>query len=98
MFFLNFIYFSRRFLNQKWFFDQIYSKIFVHFFYKIGYSITYKMLDKGFLEWFGPTGIVAIFKNLSLSFFFKLHNSTISLFFNFAFLGVLLIYFLIFLF
>lgn len=45
------------FLNRKWFFDKIYNEYFSQFFFKFGYSISYKFLDRGIFEMLGPTGI-----------------------------------------
>jgi len=44
------------FLNQKWFFDSIVNYV-VRFHLKEGYSSTFKALDRGAFEWFGPTGL-----------------------------------------
>jgi NADH-ubiquinone oxidoreductase chain 5 len=45
------------FLNRKWFFDKIYNEYFGQFFFKFGYSISYKFLDRGIFEILGPTGL-----------------------------------------
>jgi hypothetical protein len=44
------------FLNRKWFFDKIYNEYFGQFFFKFGYSISYKFIDRGIFEILGPTG------------------------------------------
>lgn len=44
------------FLNKKWFFDKIYNECFGQFFFKFGYSISYKNIDRGTFEMIGPTG------------------------------------------
>jgi NADH-ubiquinone oxidoreductase chain 5 len=44
------------FLNKKWFFDKIYNEYFSQFFFKFGYSISYKFIDRGIFEILGPTG------------------------------------------
>jgi len=56
LFFIGFkmLYFSR-FFGAKWFFDIIYNNIFVLFFLNVGYNITFKLLDRGFIEFFGST-------------------------------------------
>ena len=46
-----------QFLNRKWFFDKIYNEIFGQFFFKFGYSTSYKFIDRGIFEILGPTGI-----------------------------------------
>jgi len=45
------------FLNKKWFFDKIYNELFSQFFFKFGYSVSYKYIDRGTFEMIGPTGI-----------------------------------------
>ena len=45
------------FLNKKWFFDKIYNEFIGQFFFKFGYSISYKCIDRGIFEIAGPTGI-----------------------------------------
>lgn len=44
------------FLNRKWFFDKIYNNILGQFFFKFGYSISYKIIDRGIFEQVGPSG------------------------------------------
>jgi NADH-ubiquinone oxidoreductase chain 5 len=48
------------FLNRKWFFDKIYNEYFGQFFFKFGYSISYKFIDRGIFEILGPTGLSSI--------------------------------------
>ena len=45
------------FLNRKWFFDKIYNEYLGQFFFKFGYSISYKFIDRGMFEVLGPTGL-----------------------------------------
>ena len=45
------------FLNRKWFFDKIYNEYFGQFFFKFGYSVSYKFIDRGIFEILGPTGL-----------------------------------------
>jgi NADH-ubiquinone oxidoreductase chain 5 len=53
------------FLNRKWFFDKIYNEFFGQFFFKFGYSISYKLIDRGVFEALGPTGLASIVLNIS---------------------------------
>lgn len=53
------------FFNKKWFFDRLQNEIFGFFFLKIGYDVTYKTIDKGLIELFGPLGIVNSVLSLS---------------------------------
>ena len=45
------------FLNRKWFFDKIYNECLSQVFFKLGYSISYKFVDRGIFEILGPTGL-----------------------------------------
>ena len=45
------------FFNRKWFFDKIYTEYFGQFFFKFGYSVSYKFIDRGVFELLGPTGL-----------------------------------------
>lgn len=53
------------FLNRKWYFDKIYYELINQYILKIGYNYSYKMIDKGLIEMFGPLGFVTIFSYLS---------------------------------
>jgi NADH-ubiquinone oxidoreductase chain 5 len=48
------------FLNRKWFFDKIYNEFLSQFFFKFGFSISYKFVDRGIFEMIGPTGFSTI--------------------------------------
>lgn len=56
------------FLNRKWYFDKIYYEFINQYMLKIGYNYSYKMIDKGLIEIFGPYGFVTIFSFLSQQF------------------------------
>jgi NADH-ubiquinone oxidoreductase chain 5 len=45
------------FLNKKWFFDKVYNEYLGQFFFKFGYNISYKIIDRGIFEIFGPLGL-----------------------------------------
>jgi len=45
------------FLNKKWFFDKVYNEYVSQFFFKFGYNISYKIIDRGIFEIFGPMGL-----------------------------------------
>lgn len=53
------------FLNKKWFFDKIYYEFINQNILQISYNITYKLIDKGIIEFFGPLGLLQIFSNWS---------------------------------
>ena len=46
------------------FFNFIYNKIYLYFFY-LFYEINVKSIEKGLFEWFGPIGFYLFFRNLS---------------------------------
>ena len=45
------------FLNNKWHFDLIYNSYIVKPLLSFGHNISYKLLDRGFIEFLGPFGI-----------------------------------------
>ncbi len=45
------------FLNKKWFFDKVYNEYVGQFFFKFGYNTSYKIIDRGIFEIFGPMGL-----------------------------------------
>lgn len=53
------------FLNKKWFFDKIYYEFINQNILQISYNVTYKLIDKGIIEFFGPSGLLQIFSNWS---------------------------------
>ena len=48
------------FLNKKWFFDKIYNEYFVQSLLNISYRVSYKIIDRGIIEVFGPLGLTVI--------------------------------------
>ena len=53
------------FFNKKWFFDRLQNELLVSSLLKIGYNTTYKLMDKGLIEVFGPSGLTKSALNLS---------------------------------
>ena len=51
------------FFNRKWFIDKLYNKTINQFTLKIGYNGTYKLVDRGFIEFFGPFGLASLLYN-----------------------------------
>lgn len=45
-----------RFLSHKWYFDTVYNRFINQPLLEGGYRIVFALIDKGFLETFGPTG------------------------------------------
>jgi NADH-ubiquinone oxidoreductase chain 5 len=46
------------FFAKKWYFDLIYSKYIVKFFLYISHKFTFKLIDRGVIEYFGPLSLV----------------------------------------
>jgi NADH:ubiquinone oxidoreductase subunit 5 (subunit L)/multisubunit Na+/H+ antiporter MnhA subunit len=55
------------FLNKKWHFDQIVNELIAVKAMNFGYSMSFKTLDKGLIEQFGPTGIASTVFNVSFN-------------------------------
>jgi NADH-ubiquinone oxidoreductase chain 5 len=58
-------YYLYTFFNKKLFFDRLQNEIFVSTLLKAGYTVTYKTIDKGLIELFGPSGLTNIVLHLS---------------------------------
>jgi NADH-ubiquinone oxidoreductase chain 5 len=54
------------FLSNKWHIDAIYNNYVVRPLFRFALNVTYKVLDKGLIEWAGPTGISRIITSISL--------------------------------
>lgn len=46
-----------RFLSHKWYFDAVYNRLINQPLLETSYRYVFKVIDKGFLEVFGPTGL-----------------------------------------
>jgi NADH:ubiquinone oxidoreductase subunit 5 (subunit L)/multisubunit Na+/H+ antiporter MnhA subunit len=55
------------FLNKKWFFDKIYNEFIGQFFFKFGYSVSYKVVDRGIFEVLGPHGLSTVISKKALN-------------------------------
>nr|YP_009495517.1 NADH dehydrogenase subunit 5 [Psammoneis japonica]AWQ64247.1 NADH dehydrogenase subunit 5 [Psammoneis japonica] len=55
------------FLNKKWFFDKVYNEFVGQFFFKFGYSLTYKVVDRGIFEILGPHGLSTVISKKALN-------------------------------
>jgi proton-translocating NADH-quinone oxidoreductase chain L len=47
-------------MNKRFFFDSLINYFFAFNFLKFGYKFTYKFLDRGLLEFFGPIGLLRV--------------------------------------
>jgi NADH-ubiquinone oxidoreductase chain 5 len=58
------------FLVKKWYFDLVYNNLFVFNLLSAFYTITFKTIDRGLIEFFGPLSIVRLINKISLIFSF----------------------------
>jgi len=76
------------FVNRKWLFDKLQNELISVSLLRFGYSTTYKVIDKGFIELFGPSGlsklVVQISRNLS-----NLQSGLLNHYAFFIFIGVI---------
>ena len=90
---INFIrYFFSFLVNKKWYIDIFYNRIIVKWFLKFGYLITFKLLDRGFIELVGPFGVSKNIKKWSFV-FSNLQTGQITHYLFFMILGLLFFYF-----
>lgn len=54
-----------RFLSKKWYFDLLYNNIFVFSLLRSFYTLTFKLIDRGLIEFFGPLSIVRLVNKVS---------------------------------
>jgi NADH-ubiquinone oxidoreductase chain 5 len=54
-----------KFFNYKWYFDNIYNGIIVRPALAFGYHVTFKVIDRGIIEIFGPHGIASTVRQLT---------------------------------
>lgn len=54
------------FLSNKWHFDSIYNYFFVLPVFYWAHNVSYKVIDRGLLEYVGPVGILQSIKNLTV--------------------------------
>jgi proton-translocating NADH-quinone oxidoreductase chain L len=53
------------FFNKRWLFDRIYNAFIGLPSLNFGYTISFKLLDKGLFEWIGPSGIIREFPRIA---------------------------------
>jgi NADH-ubiquinone oxidoreductase chain 5 len=64
------------FLNRKWYFDKIYTEYLSQRFFKFGFSVSYKFIDRGIFEIVGATG-VSTFASYTGLVFHKLQKKSV---------------------
>ena len=79
------------FLNKKWYFDKVYNEYISKKLLLFGYFISFKGLDKGLVEMFGPYGFATTFNSLGKR-FGKIQTGFI---YHYAFIMLLGIIFLV---
>ena len=55
------------FINRKWLFDKLQNELVTAALLRFGYHTTYKIIDKGIIELFGPVGLSTLVKKTSKS-------------------------------
>jgi len=80
------------FINRKWYFDRFYNQIFSQKILELSYFFTYQKVDRGFLEFFGPVGIIRSTKNLYNYFKFYYSGNIFHILLLFLFSLILLIF------
>ena len=70
------------FLTKKWFFDKVYNEWVSQFFFKFGYSVSYKIVDRGIFEMLGPRGVSTVSTKTS----FNLSNLQTGYLYHYTFL------------
>ena len=85
------------FLNRKWFFDKVYNEWISQTILDVAYKNSYQTIDRGILEFMGPTGLSIFLNNLAQD----LKNINLSMIFSrlypmiiFLFLCILKVQFL----
>nr|YP_009019493.1 NADH dehydrogenase subunit 5 [Gracilaria salicornia]AHG53080.1 NADH dehydrogenase subunit 5 [Gracilaria salicornia] len=82
-------------VNKKWYWDVIYNRFFVYPLLNFGYLVTFKNLDRGFIELAGPYGfskVIPIWSRL----FSQLQTGQLSHYLFFIVLGICLFFLIIF--
>lgn len=74
-----------RFLSKKWYVDLIYNQYMARFYFFISYHITFKWIDRGLVEFFGPLGIVRTSDKIAIN-VSKLHSGFL---YQYIFLSIL---------
>ena len=64
------------FLNKKWFFDKILNEYLSQNILNFGYRISYKIIDRGIIEIFGPLGLTTIISKKA-NFLYKLQSGVL---------------------
>jgi len=55
------------FLNKKWFFDKVYNEYLTQSLFKFSFNTSYKLIDRGIIEIFGPMGLTNLISKRALT-------------------------------
>jgi NADH-ubiquinone oxidoreductase chain 5 len=80
------------FLSKKWFFDKVYNEFITQKLFNFSYNTSYKLIDRGIIEVFGPLG----FSNLILKNSRKFFNLQSGFVYHYTFFVLLLLTALVF--
>jgi proton-translocating NADH-quinone oxidoreductase chain L len=83
-----FFYNLYSFLYNKWYFDYIYNSLIVNKIYYFSHSYSFSGVEKGWIEFFGPTGSYYFFQKFSL-FINRLQNGDFFMYLFFFTAGLL---------
>jgi NADH-ubiquinone oxidoreductase chain 5 len=82
------------FINRKWLFDRVYNDWITQPFLYFSYHISYKLIDRGILEFFGPMGLTKLLSKESKN----MHKTHTGFLYHYAFIilmgGTVLLIFL----
>nr|YP_009511833.1 NADH dehydrogenase subunit 5 [Gracilaria ferox]AXI97710.1 NADH dehydrogenase subunit 5 [Gracilaria ferox] len=82
-------------INKKWYWDVLYNRFFVYPILNFGYLVSFKNLDRGFIELLGPYGFSKIVPTWSHT-FSRLQTGQLSHYLFFIVLGACLFFLIIF--
>jgi proton-translocating NADH-quinone oxidoreductase chain L len=78
------------FFSNKWYIDQIYNYFLVKPLLFFGQKVTFDIIDRGFLESFGPYGLVKIF-SIFLKKYYNAHSGNIHAYLFIFILGIVIV-------
>jgi NADH-ubiquinone oxidoreductase chain 5 len=79
------------FFNKKWYFDKLYNEYINKKVLSFGYFVSFRGIDKGIVEMFGPYGVATTFKDLAK----RLTNLQTGFIYHYAFVMILGILFMV---
>nr|WCH57840.1 NADH dehydrogenase subunit 5 [Hypnea edeniana] len=82
-------------INKKWYFDTLYNRFLVYPALDFGYIISFKVLDRGFIELSGPFGLSHLILKWSIL-IFKIQNGQITHYIFYIIISACIIFMLVF--